>query len=331
MSIKPNIIQTGFKAQIIDRFSTHSSQFSKHSSSKFKVKTVKELVSPRQVAQAIAVSESSLKRWCDKGVIPTVYTAGGHRRIPVSGVLTFLKESGLKIEHPEILGLPKATTGGGERKLHHERTRLIEALLAGNEEVCVEVILNLYLANYPMSKICDEVLAQAFTEIGDRWGCGDVAVYQERRSCELCHRVMHEVRRCFPEFPPDAPVAVGGTVDGDPYTLASSMVELVLRDIGWRASSLGNMLPFASLEQALSDMRPALFWVSVSVIRHEQSFLAAFERLAALAFDQQVTLVVGGKALTHDVRTRMRYSAFCDTFQHLETVAQETARKLAKP
>ncbi len=273
------------------------------------------------------MSESSLKRWCDKGKIPTVYTAGGHRRIPVSGVLTFLRESGHEIHHPELLGLPPATTGGGERKLQNERSRLLAALVAGEEAVCVEVTLNLYLAKYPMSEICDEVLSKAFEKVGQKWEDGEIAVYHERRSCELCQRVMHEVRRIFPELSANAPIAVGGTVDGDPYTLASSMVELVLRDLGWRATSLGNMLPFSSLSHALCDTRPKLFWVSVSVIRELNPFLEQFERLSSLAFDNDVTLVVGGQALTEDVRKQMRYSAYCDNFQHLETIAQQALKR----
>lgn len=291
------------------------------------VVTVKDLVTPRQVAQAIAVSESSLKRWCDKGLIPTVYTAGGHRRIPVNGVLAYLRTAGLEIMNPEILGLPKATTGGGERKLLDEKSRLIEALLKGDEQVCVGVVLNLHLANYPMSLICDEVLAKSFLEIGERWDCGDVAVYQERRSCELCHRVMHEVRRVFQEFPVDAPIAVGGTLDGDPYTLASSMVELVLRDLGWRAASLGNMLPFASLAHALCETRPKLFWLSVSVIRDQSQFLKEFDTLSQMAFANGVSLVVGGKALSDEIRKEMRYSAYCDNFQHLAAFATELLKR----
>lgn len=288
---------------------------------------MKELVSPRQVAQAIAVSESSLKRWCDKGIIPTVYTAGGHRRIPVSGVLTFLRDSGVKIQNPEILGLSPATTGGAERKLQEERQRLFNAMVAGDEVVSIEIILNLYLANHPLYVICDDVLTQVLADIGQHWNAGDVAIYQERRSCELCHRMLHELRRVFPELPANAPIAVGGTVDGDPYTLASSMAELVLKDVGWRASSLGNMLPFSSLVQAMCDTRPKLFWVSVSSIRNEENFLAEFDRLSATAFANGVALVVGGAALTESVRKRMRYTAYCDNFQHLATIANETAKR----
>ncbi|MCA8998980.1 MAG: B12-binding domain-containing protein [Planctomycetaceae bacterium] len=282
---------------------------------------MKELVSPRQVAQAIDVSESSLKRWCDQGKILTVRTAGGHRRIPVNAALSFLRDAGYQIVHPEILGLPASTTGGHTRKLCSERERLLTALLEGNESVCTEVVLNLYLARIPLSQICDEVLASAFGEIGEKWGCGDVAVYQERRSCELCHRVLYEVRRALPEVLVNAPMAVGGTVDGDPYTLASSMAELVLRESGWRAASLGNMLPFSTLRQALCDMRPRLFWLSVSAIRDQAAFLSEFEKLSTMGEENGVAIVIGGKALTEEIRRRMRYHCFCDTFTHLETFA----------
>ncbi|TWT57604.1 hypothetical protein KOR42_09660 [Thalassoglobus neptunius] len=290
---------------------------------------MKELVSPKQLAQAISVSESSLKRWCDKGVIPAVYTAGGHRRIPVNGVLSYLREQGLEIQHPEILGLPPATTGGQARKISSEQARLLSAMVSGNEEVCIEIVFNLYLGNCPVSAICDEVLAETFHEIGDRWGCGDVAVYQERRACELCLRIIHELRRALPELPASAPIAIGGTLDGDPYTLASSMSELVLRDTGWNATSMGNMLPFASMRQALRDTGASFLWISVSSIRDKEEFLTEFEELSNLAFELNATLAVGGKALVEEIRKEMKYSAFCDNFRHLQTVAEQSLKKFS--
>lgn len=67
------------------------------------------VLSPKQVARAIGVSEASLKRWCDKGKLTLTKTAGGHRRLHVSSVLRFLKDSGRELVRPEILGLPPST------------------------------------------------------------------------------------------------------------------------------------------------------------------------------------------------------------------------------
>jgi len=50
--------------------------------------------SPKQVAQRLGVSESSVKRWLDQGVVPVLRTAGGHRRISeesLEDLLTRLK------------------------------------------------------------------------------------------------------------------------------------------------------------------------------------------------------------------------------------------------
>ena len=58
-------------------------------------------VSPKQLADAIQVSESSIKRWCDRGVIATVRTAGGHRRIPLTDVLRFVRDHDYAVLHPE--------------------------------------------------------------------------------------------------------------------------------------------------------------------------------------------------------------------------------------
>ncbi|MEZ5940360.1 MAG: helix-turn-helix domain-containing protein [Planctomycetaceae bacterium] len=282
---------------------------------------MQELISPKQVAQAIGVSESSLKRWCDRGILPSIKTAGGHRRIPVTAVLAYIRETGQTLAEPELLGLSKATTGE-TRTLEVKRERLIEALIAGDETVASQTVLNLYLAKYPLSTICDDLLAPVFTEIGERWGCGDVAVYQERRACEICQRLLHELRRALPEPKVEAPFAIGGTLDGDPYTLATAMVELVLRDNGWRACSLGNMLPFQTLRMALCESPAKLFWLSVTSIRDEETFVSEFARISEMAEQRGVAVAVGGKALTDQIRRRMRYSCFCDTFGHLETFAK---------
>lgn len=281
---------------------------------------MKELVSPKQVARAIGVSESSLKRWCDRGLIRSLRTAGGHRKLPISSVLEFLKSRGHEIVEPELLGLP-STVGHGERTLRGAQDRLKEALIAGDELVCRQIVLDLYLAKNPISVICDEVIADAFEQIGDLWDCGDVEVYQERRSCEVCSRILQELRAAVGFVESGAPVAMGGTLDGDHYTLSTAMAELVLRDNDWQATSLGCSLPFFTLQAAIKDNRPKLFWLSVSHIFDEKRFLDETGQLFQVAQENDTVLVVGGRALTESVRREMKYSSFCDTMQHLETFA----------
>lgn len=280
-----------------------------------------ELVSPKQVARAIGVSESSLKRWCDKGLIDAHRTAGGHRRMRIDEVIQFVRTQNFQLAQPELLGLP-ATTGRSTWTLDRACEKLREALVAGEEDVCRQIVLDVYLAQQPLSIICDQVIAAAFHRIGELWQCREVEVYEERRSCEICLRLVHELRHLVRQPPADGPTALGATLDGDPYTLAVSMGELVLREAGWNAASLGHMLPFETLQTAIRRHKPKLFWLSVSSIREADRFSAEMAKLAQVARRQTTRLVAGGRALTPEVRKSLAGWTVCDTFEQLAALAR---------
>lgn len=282
---------------------------------------MKTQLTPKQVARAIQVSESSVKRWCDRGVIPTERTAGGHRRIPIGGMLEFLRKTRHQLARPEVLGLP-ATTGQTQRVVDRASDQVCSALVLGDEQLCRQIVFDLYLAGHSFSVLCDLALARAFEAIGSRWECGTAEVYQERRGCEICMRLLHELSLLLPPQLPSAPLALGGTPEGDRYSLPTSMVELVLRSMGWQAASLGTNLPFDTLVAAIRENQPRLFWLSVSHVADEAALIEGCERLFEAAAEHRVALALGGRALVEPLRQRLKYSVFCDDMQRLECFAR---------
>lgn len=281
---------------------------------------MKEVVSPRQVAEALGVSEASLKRWCDRGLIPASKTAGGHRRLPIGEVLRFVRDQGHALVRPELLGLPKAA-GAGEHAISRVKELFRNAVETGDDQQCWRLILNLYLAGRRVDEIGDQVLGLAFHEIGTRWSHGDVAVYEERRGVEVCTRALHQLRLVLPGLEPGAPTAIGATLEGDPYTLPTLLTELTLREAGWNAQNYGIGHPAETLAAAIEVVRPRLFWLSVSTFSDAEVFLSGYERVYTAAERAGAAVVVGGRALTEELRHRMRYTAFCDTLSHLMTFA----------
>ena len=279
-----------------------------------------ELLTPKQVAQAIGVSESSLKRWCDRGLIDTVKTPGGHRRMTASGVMAFLRQRDQPLVRPEVLGLP-SNTGSTRRIMDRAAEQFRDALAAGDEDVSRQVILDLYLAEHRLARIFDLVIAPAYHEIGERWKCDEVEIFQERRAVEMGTRLLGELRRLLPAPASGAPVAMGGTWEDDPYQLPTSLIELTLRESGWHATNLGAALPFATMEAALTESRPRLFWLSVSVVPDEDRFVEQYSSFFELAEAQQTAVTVGGRVLTAALRDRIRYSSYCDNLQSLEAFA----------
>jgi methanogenic corrinoid protein MtbC1 len=286
---------------------------------------MKKLLTPKQVARALYASESSVKRWCDRGMIASQKTAGGHRRIGLGDLLDFVRRSSRTIARPELVGLP-ASTGRTARILDRAARQLTEALVRGDEEQCRQITFDLYLAEHSFSKICDRVFTQAFATIGQWWVRGQLEIYQERRGWEIALRVLHELRRLVPMPQSGAPLAMGGAVEGDPFLLGTTMAELVLRDARWNAVSLGNNLPFTTLAQAIKKHQPRLFWISCSHIEDLPGFLRGYRQLYE-QFGREVAFVVGGRALVDSVLLRIRYAAHCENMQCLESYAEELRKQ----
>lgn len=254
---------------------------------------MKELLSPKQVAASIGVSESSLKRWCDQGVINTERTPGGHRRIRTREMIRFLRERKHPIVRPEVLGLPTGT-GLGARSLAKTHDALMLALTDGDAEQCRRLVIDLFLSGSSVERICEELVAPALHEIGEGWECGQIEVFQEHRASELLGRVLYELRSLLQPPERSAPVAIGGTPPGDNYRLATLMVELVLVDQGWDARSLGCSLPFETMAYAVQHHEPQVFWLSFSHVEDQMEARREFTRFLK-ATPRSMQVLVGGQ------------------------------------
>ncbi len=285
---------------------------------------MKELLSPKQVARAIGVSESSLKRWCDQGLIQSVRTAGGHRKLPLEDVIRFLRERKHELVCPELLKMP-VRSPQSEIGLERGRIALTDAMLAGNEPHVRQIIFDLYLAKHSISVICDEVLCRAFHEIGFRCESQSAAVYQERLSFEFALRILYELRRAQAD-PDPCWKAIGGTLEKDICPIPPAMVELVLRDSGWDAISLGVSIPSVSLVDAIVKTKPKLFWLCVSHVENPKKFVSDFKLISEAAESVGAAVAIGGRGICEELRKQITFCCYFDTMQQLESFAKTVRR-----
>ena len=279
---------------------------------------MKNLLTPRQVAESLGVSESSLKRWCDRGVIEAVRTPGGHRKLPFDAVMRFLRDSDRPLAKPEALGLP--TNIKRTVTIADANTELESRLLAGDIDRCRQLTYGLYIAGHSIAAICDRVFAPIMHRVGDGWECGDVEVYEEHRAVEILVLLLHDLRLVLASAAADAPLAIGGSIEGDCYDLPTRMVELTMRELGWRASSLGASLPFPTLVAAVGKTRPDLIWLSIAQFQREQQLIADVSAFYE-TLPQGTSLVIGGRAVTSELRQQLRATVFCDNLQQMSDFA----------
>ena len=280
--------------------------------------------SPKQVAKALNASESSVKRWCDQGAIETIRTVGGHRKISLDAIRKFIAATNRTLADPTSIGL-KVTPVSRSSELpggkEADQIDFRNALADGDETVCRRILRNrIERTGENLSRVADYLITDAMHGIGHAWDESSIDVYQERRGCDICLRLIHEMRSSLPLPNPNAPIAFGGTFSGDPYQIPTALVELTLRELGWNATSLGCDLPVDSFIKAAQDYQPSMIWLSISAVADEPQFFTDQNRLVD-QLPSEVAVVLGGRALPESGREKLQYSAICNALSELSDFA----------
>lgn len=256
---------------------------------------MKKNLSPRQLARATGVSESTIKRWVDDGRLEATRTVGGHRRIDVEEAVRFLRKNQITPASPEVLGVPmpfrqeRPTLEGAAKTLER-------ALRDGDREEVQGVVLGLYLCGHDAASIIDGPIVRAMTHIGEIWAQRPEGIFLEHRASDLCLHALHRLRAWMTVGNPRA-VAVGGAIAGDPYQLPTLSVALTLTDLELEAVNLGPDCPFESLLDGARTHDARLVWLSVTSLPLPRQSLPAIADLAATLQTEERVLVVGGQGM----------------------------------
>lgn len=271
-------------------------------------------VSPRELADALGVSESSVKRWCDHGRLRVERTVGGHRRITVAEALRFARATNMTIPHPERLGVSGLDADGQPRQVLGDRLEeaLLQALTRDDPPAVTRLLFGAFAHGMSLATLFDGPLREVLSTIGEAWREGDGGVVTEHRALDTCLQVVLQLRQALPSPAPGAPVAIGGAPAGDPYLLPSAMAAAVLQECGLAAYNLGPNTPVPVLAAAVERYRAQLVWVSISSEVDASEIGAALAPLRLALRESGVRIVIGGRGLTrHPPGTGQGLEHFC--------------------
>ena len=241
--------------------------------------------SPREIATALDVSQASIKRWVDKGLIEAEKTAGGHRRITLQALKIYLDENNKTLANPDILDLPH-TSGRVKTKIKDNQGSFIDDLRQCNDSRVRALVYDLFLSGTPCSQLFDELVKPALKSIKVAFASGEIDDFQEQRCLQICQRLLFGFEQYFKAPNQDAPHALLGTLSSDKNTLEIQMLEVCLRYKGMRTEFLGSELNPLSYQRALKILKPQVLALGFSVLS-EQS-LAELHVLEKFCYDNQI-------------------------------------------
>jgi excisionase family DNA binding protein len=266
---------------------------------------VKSTLTPKELADAIGASESSLRRWVDSGDIRISRTAGGHRRIPLPEAIQFIRKIGATVVRPDLIGLPPARGSGGSSSNAAVRgaglldladdEKLFESLRAGDRKLAKALILSWYLEGQSLPALFDGPLRGALRRLGELWQHDKRGILIEHQATVFCLEAIAVIRGLLPSAEDRALLALGGAPQGDPYLLPTMMAAAVLADEGFRDVDFGANTPVELLAKEAIDRGASLVWLSISALDEPKLRTAAIKRLAGTLAKHRVELVLGGR------------------------------------
>lgn len=253
------------------------------------VSGAKNFLTSAEVASALAVGVSSVKRWTDLDLLESVRTVGGHRRYSLASVHTFAESQGLPTKNLPALNLATFKTVTG-----HEPDELFDLLLAALRDGKTGHVRG-YLAQLlpevvDSVDILDRLVGPVMRRLGTLWEKGKLGIEEEHRASYI---LAESIDRLRPESRSTGKMALLACPPGELHDLPLRMVRLVAESNGWRTEYLGANVPWRSIDKAIRKMKPDLVLMSS---RLPDAFSTpGFREIVQLSSSKEIRLAVGGE------------------------------------
>jgi len=197
-----------------------------------------------EAARLLQVGDTTLKRWTEEGRITYERTLGGHRRFRRDDVLRL--RGHLMGERP--VAEEPADSPDSRRWLDVPGDPTEPTAMTGR-------LMLLRSESRDWAETCDRLCSGLLTEIGERWSVGKMTCAQEHAMSRSLEVALAKIGHQF-AVSPSAATMVLACPPGERHTLGLTMVELVLRERGFRVQFLGSDVPAHDIVETVRKVRP---------------------------------------------------------------------------
>lgn len=274
------------------------------------------LLTTAKAAKLLGTHESSIKRWCNDGDLPSQTTSGGHRRIDFDALLNFADRSGFYTPIRVFNGEAKYIWHGLEAyEKRGDFSLLLERLLYWTEHRRLPAIVELFrylggLNELPLQTIFDQLLRPALYQVGDWWQAGEISISHEHivshtfqhglyalnETRQQTMRRLDGSRRLLA-----GQRAVVGCAEGNLHEIAAFCIRSLLESLGWEVFYLGANVPTVEYLTMQRKADAGLVCVSYSPAANSGDALRDVRVLGDLLHGEaSFKLVLGGANLQID-------------------------------
>jgi MerR family transcriptional regulator, light-induced transcriptional regulator len=268
----------------------------------------------KEVARLCRVSDATVKRWEDAGLLKSERTSGQHRRFRAEEVARFQREQGLgqKTCH----GDQSVQSSLVRRKnLACSTSTLFDLLVSGCEEETANFMIGSFLQGTELTDIFDNLLSPAMRQIGELWYQGELSVSQEHLATRAAHYAVHKLRTSLPLPEMKGKTAFCAAMEGDLHELPSYLAQVTIENEGWEVMNFGANTPLFSLNEEVLQYSPRAVCLSATYMTELERLSREYKTLRENAVKLKVPVILGGKIFEDDhIRRRFPAELYARSF-----------------
>jgi len=249
----------------------------------------------KAVAKLLRVSEATVKRWADGGLLQSEKTVGGHRRFSLNAVAHLRRELGIG---PGTDTLSRETAQKRQRVVLPATMQFAQTLLRADEKEAGAMLVQAYLSGAALTTLFDETITGAMHHIGDLWFKGSITVADEHLATRVVFSALQTLNAVLMPVQPNGLKAICCGIEGDLHELPVQLARIVLESEGWEAQSLGPNTPLFALSEMVARQRPQLVCISARSISDLDRATAEYSQLRKITGKFGVSVVIGGEGFS---------------------------------
>ncbi len=178
-----------------------------------------------------------------------------------------------------------------------EQRLYLQAILHGQRDAALGIVLASYRAGRPLLDLYLEILQPAQYEVGRLWENNTITVAEEHMATAVTQSVMAQLYPLLPrqQQPCHGRLVLTG-VQGELHQLGCHMVADVLEAHGWEVRFLGTNMPHAGILRIVEEQQPAAVGISAAMLFNLPKVRDLIEAIRALPGSPPPRIVVGGAA-----------------------------------
>lgn len=258
-----------------------------------------QFLNSEEAAKVLGVNVSSIKRWTDEGKLECIRTLGGHRKFQMDHLGNFLKKNKKKASKVNIFTVESSS----DLELNYHilkgdfdylKSYIIKQSLKSHRDSVQQVLTGLYLGQYSLFHIYDNLLTPVLHEIGNRWMQKKLMVTEEHIASQIIRDAIVRLQGIIRVPKKKIGNVICLNLSTELHDIGLKMVQNILELRGFQTYYSGQQTPFIDIGKILTKIKPNRLYISSTFIGNKDDDQKEVNTLYEICKNNSIDVFVGG-------------------------------------